>query len=91
MKGFEPQTLEAINILKEYKTPFVVVANKIDLITGWRATGSNSLAEALKKQNESVQAELDARRIQDDRKAERARLRQRALLAGSGTSRRSWR
>ncbi|MDE1865902.1 MAG: translation initiation factor IF-2 [Candidatus Micrarchaeota archaeon] len=59
MKGFEPQTIEAINILKEYKTPFVVVANKIDLITGWRATGSKSLAEALKQQNESVQTELD--------------------------------
>jgi translation initiation factor 5B len=60
MKGFEPQTLEAISILKGYKTPFVVVANKIDLITGWRATGSSSLNEALKKQQESVQAELDA-------------------------------
>ena len=58
-KGFEPQTIEAINILKGYRTPFVVVANKIDLITGWRATGSKSLAEALKQQNESVQAELD--------------------------------
>ena len=34
-KGFEPQTIEAINILKEYKTPFIVVANKVDLITGW--------------------------------------------------------
>jgi translation initiation factor 5B len=60
MKGFEPQTLEAINILKEYKTPFVVVANKIDLITGWKATGSKSFAVALSKQNESVQQELDA-------------------------------
>jgi translation initiation factor 5B len=60
MKGFEPQTLEAINILKEYKTPFVIVANKIDLITGWRASGSKSFNEALSKQSESVQAELDA-------------------------------
>ncbi len=60
MKGFEPQTLEAINILKEYRTPFVVVANKIDLITGWRATGSKSFVEALGKQEEPVQAELDA-------------------------------
>jgi translation initiation factor 5B len=59
LKGFEPQTIEAINILKEYRTPFVVVANKIDLITGWRSTGSKSLSEALRQQNESVQAELD--------------------------------
>lgn len=58
-KGFEPQTLEAINILKEYKTPFIVVANKIDLMTGWRATKSKTLSGALKEQNESVQTELD--------------------------------
>lgn len=28
--GFKPQTYEALNILKMYKTPFIVVANKID-------------------------------------------------------------
>ncbi len=47
-KGFEPQTIEAIKILKEYKTPFVIAANKIDLLTGWHNSGSKSLAEALK-------------------------------------------
>ncbi len=34
-EGFKPQTIEAINILKQCKTPFVVAANKIDLIPGW--------------------------------------------------------
>ena len=33
--GFKPQTFEALNILKMYKTPFIVVANKIDMIFGW--------------------------------------------------------
>ena len=35
-EGFKPQTYESIKILKQYKTPFVVVANKIDAITGWK-------------------------------------------------------
>ena len=34
-EGFKPQTYEALNILKMYKTPFIVAANKIDKIYGW--------------------------------------------------------
>jgi translation initiation factor 5B len=60
-KGFEPQTVEAINILKEYKTPFVLAANKIDLITGWIDSKSRSLLESLKTQNETVTKELESR------------------------------
>src|SRR2546427_421424 len=35
-EGFRPQTIESLNILKRYKTPFLVAANKIDLVPGWR-------------------------------------------------------
>ena len=35
-EGFKPQTEEAIQILKTYKTPFIVAANKIDLLPGWK-------------------------------------------------------
>ncbi len=35
-EGFKPQTIEAIEILKSFKTPFIIAANKIDLIHGWQ-------------------------------------------------------
>jgi translation initiation factor 5B len=35
-EGFKPQTYESIKILKQYKTPFIVAANKIDNISGWQ-------------------------------------------------------
>src|SRR3989344_4503590 len=34
-KGREEQTREAIEILKSYKCPFIVAANKVDMIKGW--------------------------------------------------------
>lgn len=60
-KGFEPQTIEAIEILKEYKTPFVVAANKIDLITGWHNTKLSSISDAIKQQSTFVTDELNNR------------------------------
>lgn len=32
-EGFKPQTIEAIEILRASKTPFIIVANKLDLIS----------------------------------------------------------
>ena len=43
--GFKPQTFEALNILKMYKTPFIVVANKIDMIFGWETHEGASFKE----------------------------------------------
>ena len=39
-EGFKPQTYESIKILKQYKTPFIVAANKIDAISGWQKDDS---------------------------------------------------
>ncbi|MGC8662757.1 MAG: translation initiation factor IF-2 [Candidatus Micrarchaeia archaeon] len=58
-KNFEPQTYEAIEILKQYKTPFIVAANKIDLITGWHANSNSSFSETLEKQQQNVASELE--------------------------------
>ncbi len=35
--GFMPQSLESLDILKREETPFVVGANKLDKIPGWRS------------------------------------------------------
>ncbi len=70
-KGFEPQTIEAIEILREYKTPFVVAANKIDLLTGWHDTKSKSFIEALLKQNDYIAGEIDTQDIRNNRQIER--------------------
>jgi translation initiation factor 5B len=52
-EGFKPQTLESIEILKVNKTPFIIAANKVDLIPGWNKT-QVSLMESLKQQATST-------------------------------------
>jgi translation initiation factor 5B len=58
-EGLKPQTLESINILKKFKTPFVIAANKIDLIPGWHRHEGATLARSLSDQDPRIVAELD--------------------------------
>lgn len=58
-KGFEPQTIESINILKNRKVPFVVAINKVDRITGWKKGATNFITEEIKVQSKEVQLDLD--------------------------------
>jgi len=60
-EGFRPQTVESINILKRYKTPFVVAANKIDLVPGWRKHEGRPFLASYADQPESARDELDKR------------------------------
>jgi translation initiation factor 5B len=60
-EGFMPQTLESITILKSYRTPFMLVANKIDLIPGWQPLPRSSFLESFEKQPPRVKQALDDR------------------------------
>jgi len=60
-EGMKPQTIESINILKRFKTPFVVALNKIDLIPGWRQNPGKPFVLSFREQSERVQQELDNR------------------------------
>lgn len=53
-EGFKPQTIEAIEILKASKTPFVIAANKLDNISGWISNSKIKLADSFTKQREEV-------------------------------------
>ncbi|MDG6243695.1 MAG: translation initiation factor IF-2 [Methanolobus sp.] len=58
-EGFMPQTIESLHILKRFKTPFVVVANKIDRIHGWAPNKNAPFMATYKKQSERVKSDLD--------------------------------
>jgi len=58
-EGLQPQTIESINILKQFKTPFIIVLNKIDRIRGWKDTGPKPFMKSFKEQNEDVKRVID--------------------------------
>lgn len=60
-EGFKQQTVEALQILRNCKTPFVIAATKLDRIPGWRLTGNASFLKAYKNQTERVQTECENR------------------------------
>ena len=52
-QGIQPQTRESIEILKSFKVPFIIAANKVDLITGWNSK-DKIFIKNLKNQAENV-------------------------------------
>ncbi len=59
-EGMMPQTVECIDILKTYKTPFIVALNKIDLIQGWQQH-QGSVLQKIQQQSEYIRELLDKR------------------------------
>jgi len=57
--GFQPQTIEAIEILKRTATPFVVAANKVDTVPGWNPNEGEPIQRTLEKQSERVQGDVN--------------------------------
>jgi len=59
LRGFEAQTYESLGILKSRRTPFLVAANKIDRIPGWKPQPTCSFLESYKNQDQYVRQSLD--------------------------------
>lgn len=53
-EGFMPQTIEAIEILKSMKTPFIVAANKVDNVPGYQTNSKKKLIENIESQRQEV-------------------------------------
>ena len=61
LKGFEAQTYECLEILKARKTPFLVAANKIDRIPGWKSYPDMPFLKSYQTQGRYVREDLDNR------------------------------
>ncbi|MBR9681736.1 MAG: translation initiation factor IF-2 [Candidatus Altiarchaeota archaeon] len=58
--GVKPQTLESIEILKHFKVPFIIAANKLDNIDGYKSR-ETSFIENIKQQNTEATTDLEMR------------------------------
>ncbi len=56
-EGIKPQTAEVLQILKTYKTPFLIALNKVDTISGWKK-GNEDLRESIERQAVNVAQEF---------------------------------
>jgi translation initiation factor 5B len=58
-QGFQPQTIEALQILRNYRTPFVIAATKMDRIHGWRVHENETFLKSFERQNDRVKELLE--------------------------------
>ena len=58
-EGIQEQTDESIKILKEFKTPFLIAATKIDKIEGWIQHKKTCFLDSFNEQPEWVKQKLD--------------------------------
>ncbi len=57
--GFQPQTEEAIDILRRTGTPFVVAANKVDTTPGWNPNEDSAIKPSYDAQSDNARKRLD--------------------------------
>lgn len=58
-EGVMPQTIESIDILKSRGVPFVIAANKIDKIPGWKPNPDEPITISLRKQAPAIAKRLE--------------------------------
>ncbi|MFA5406359.1 MAG: translation initiation factor IF-2 [Candidatus Nanoarchaeia archaeon] len=57
----QPQALESIAILKQFKVPFIIALNKVDTIGGWVTQKNKYILDSIKLQKQEVQGMLEQR------------------------------
>ncbi|NHJ03953.1 MAG: translation initiation factor IF-2 [Candidatus Heimdallarchaeota archaeon] len=57
--GFQPQTFESMRLLRQRKIPFLIAANKIDRVAGWKMNKGLSFGATFKLQTVDTQKALD--------------------------------
>ncbi len=62
--GTMPITWESVRILRERKTPFVIAANKIDRISGWKSKKDADFLDSYNSQKPHVRDFLDEKLLQ---------------------------
>lgn len=58
-RGFEEQTYESLVLLKSRNIPFLVAANKVDRIYGWKPIPNAPILDSYKAQDEDTQGRLE--------------------------------
>jgi len=59
LEGFEEITYESLRILRERRVPFVVAANKVDKVPGWRPREYAPFVSSFKEQSPEVQRRVE--------------------------------
>lgn len=59
MKGIEKQTLEALDLLRQRKTPFIIALNQFDRVYQWKPTEWGAYRDSYDKQKKSQKKEFD--------------------------------